>query len=349
MTLVEEIRCDPERGAKRLQRECKPGLLALARRLCDDEGDAEELVNRTFADVVANIASLESETALFNWMCTIMVGSRSKETRRKSAIVEACDQERVDGAEDRDAQAKIFREVDAGLLREAIESLPPEARETVVLHYFLDQPLAKVAKVLALPIGTVKSRLHYARAALGAKLGAAAEKPSVKAVVAVVAAIALFAGAAVLSGTGGASRPQEGGEAAPPAEEESAEALLAALERREAAEAANVICAPSGEESGGGGDIDEKDENMDSPKLKAALSASAAALAASAATPFFESGWPAPDPSVSAASAAGALVSAPLSAQSGPGGLEARFRVSAASEGGALYSTPGGGFMIMLR
>ncbi|MBQ7234374.1 MAG: sigma-70 family RNA polymerase sigma factor, partial [Kiritimatiellae bacterium] len=69
--------------------------------------------------------------------------------------------------------------VDANILREAVEKLPAHLRETVVLHYFMDQPLAKVAKLLALPIGTVKSRLHYARVILGQRLGATLKKPMV--------------------------------------------------------------------------------------------------------------------------------------------------------------------------
>ena len=41
MDLVEQLRIDPEHGARRLEVEYKAGLLALARRLCADEGDAE--------------------------------------------------------------------------------------------------------------------------------------------------------------------------------------------------------------------------------------------------------------------------------------------------------------------
>lgn len=55
MTIVEELRTDRESGARRLEAEYKAELMALARRFCADEGDAEELVNRTFAAVVEGI------------------------------------------------------------------------------------------------------------------------------------------------------------------------------------------------------------------------------------------------------------------------------------------------------
>jgi RNA polymerase sigma factor (sigma-70 family) len=55
-------------------------------------------------------------------------------------------------------------------LHEAIRSLPPEYRSVVVLHYLVDLPVDEVAAVLAVPLGTVKSRLSRARAALATRL-----------------------------------------------------------------------------------------------------------------------------------------------------------------------------------
>lgn len=45
MSIVEELRKDPESGARRLEGEYKAGLMTLARRFCADEGDAEEPEN----------------------------------------------------------------------------------------------------------------------------------------------------------------------------------------------------------------------------------------------------------------------------------------------------------------
>ena len=205
MTLIDEIRIHPEEGAKRLESECKPGLLALARRLCPDEGDAEELVNRTLAEAVAHIDSLISRPALFGWMCQILVDCHAKDNRRKSRAVEAADSETVATAMDEDAEARLFREVDAGILRDAIETLPPDIRKTVVMHYFMDIPVREAAKVLAVPTGTVAWRLHYARMLLAAKLGATAKKPGGKALLIILALAALTAiGAAVVTAVGDA-------------------------------------------------------------------------------------------------------------------------------------------------
>ena len=171
MDLADEIRNDPEKGARLLESEYKAGLTTLARRLCADEGDAEELVNRTFAEVVRSIDTYLEQSAFFGWMCQILVNLRSKDLRRKSNRTVAVT-EGVDELPDEDSPARLFRDVDASLLRDAVQSLPNDMREAVVMRYFLDLPLRRMAKILCVPEGTVNSRLHYARLALAAKLGA---------------------------------------------------------------------------------------------------------------------------------------------------------------------------------
>ena len=174
MTVAEEIKADSESGSKRLEREYKAGLMAFARRFCTDESDAEELVYRTFSEVVASIGSYNEQSAFFGWMCKILVNCHAKETRRKAnkTIVFPGDlpESPDDGAD------HVVQAVDASLLRDAIRALPPEMEEAVVLHYFMDLPLLKIARILTLPVGTVKSRLHYARLILGRRLGTPLKK-----------------------------------------------------------------------------------------------------------------------------------------------------------------------------
>ena len=84
MDIVEEIRRDRESGAKRLVSEYRAGLLTLALRFCNDASDAEELVNRTFAEVVANIDRYAEQSAFFGWMCQILSNLHSNDCRRKA-------------------------------------------------------------------------------------------------------------------------------------------------------------------------------------------------------------------------------------------------------------------------
>ena len=176
MDIVEELRQNRDSGAKRLVSEYKAGLMSLARRFCVNESDAEELVNATFAKVVDNIDDYLEQSAFFAWMCQILTNLFRESVRRKSNKNEIFSGDVPEVADD-GAQEEIFRNLDHSLLRDAIRELPADQRELLLLHYFMDMPVAKIAKFLSIPNGTVFSRLHYARKAIAAKLGAAAKKP----------------------------------------------------------------------------------------------------------------------------------------------------------------------------
>lgn len=57
------------------------------------------------------------------------------------------------------------------LVDEAISNLPLPQRMVVVLYYINDLAVQEIAEILELPVGTVKSRLHYGRLALRKQLG----------------------------------------------------------------------------------------------------------------------------------------------------------------------------------
>jgi RNA polymerase sigma-70 factor (ECF subfamily) len=56
-------------------------------------------------------------------------------------------------------------------VQQAVSSLPPPQRIVVVLYYVNDLSLSEIAETLDIPVGTVKSRLHYGRETLKKKLG----------------------------------------------------------------------------------------------------------------------------------------------------------------------------------
>jgi RNA polymerase sigma-70 factor, ECF subfamily len=60
--------------------------------------------------------------------------------------------------------------VDGLVVAAALATLPRRHRQVVVLHYLLDLSVQEVARQLAVPVGTVKSRLARARTTLAAQL-----------------------------------------------------------------------------------------------------------------------------------------------------------------------------------
>jgi len=211
MDIVEELRNDRENGAKRLVTEYKAGLMSLARRFCVNESDAEELVNATFAKVIHGIDDYLEQSAFFAWICQILTNEYRQSVRRKSNKVEVAFDAMPDVADDK-AQEAIFDNLDASLLRDAIQKLPEDIRKAVVLHYFMQISVREAARILSIPSGTMAWRLHQARSILAAKLGVASEKAkaAVKKPVVRALLIALALCGLTAAGGGGVERRDRG-------------------------------------------------------------------------------------------------------------------------------------------
>ncbi|MBQ6329778.1 MAG: RNA polymerase sigma factor, partial [Kiritimatiellae bacterium] len=207
MDIISEIRNAPEDGAKRLEREYKERLMAVAMNICGDKSEAEALAYDTMGKAVSQIESLSKPESLLSWMCSILVNTHSKATRRMSSEKVVYTDNLPDQTEETDGAESVFKSVDGALLRDAIAELPEKLREAVILRYFMDMPLTQMARFLTIPVGTVNSRLHLARKALVARLNPTAKKACAVALVALAllgATAALWVGGAFDGGERGA-------------------------------------------------------------------------------------------------------------------------------------------------
>ena len=312
MDIVEELKRNPESGARRLEAEYKAGLMSLARRFCHDEGDAEELVNRTFAEVVEDIDGFLAQSSFFTWIVSILNNLHAMDCRRKSHQTVVYPGIVPDVA-DESAQDEIYRNIDATFVRDAVESLPKEMRDVVVMHFLMEQPIAKVAQFLSLPVSTVKWRLHIARKELARRLGAtvenAAKKPGGKAVIIALLLCGLTAlGAAVwhLAVPGEAQDSADAGISLVASRVSSSEAETtghATSDTRQAetgtlsfSTSSNLPQSPSGVAGSpqrgaeGGANFSSQGENMNITQTTRAAMLAATTLAMQTALPFTASG-----------------------------------------------------------
>jgi RNA polymerase sigma-70 factor (ECF subfamily) len=172
-SIVRDIVEDRERGAARLIAEYRDRLYRDAFALCGEKSAAEDLVFKTFEQVLDKIEDCRDEQSFYAWMYAILRNFHLKSVRgcmvRNTVTVGAAsDLESLDGTM-MDGES-VTVPIDGNIIRAAVEDLPPKMREVVVLHYFMDQPVAKIAKILSVSSGTIMSRLYYARLALGQKL-----------------------------------------------------------------------------------------------------------------------------------------------------------------------------------
>ena len=164
MEIWEEIAFDRERGAKRLVAELGDRLLTAAFQITQNSADAEDLVFRTFSQVIAKIAQYDGRSAFFTWIYRILLNFRRMDLRKKGAnALVFMDQlpETEDPAPD-PAEA-LALDSSAAEVRAGVARLPEVLREAVVLRYFDGVGVSEIAAAVKIPVGTVKYRLFEAR------------------------------------------------------------------------------------------------------------------------------------------------------------------------------------------
>jgi RNA polymerase sigma factor (sigma-70 family) len=138
-----------------LVRELAPYVRRVCGAIALDAGD--DAVQETFIAVLRGLRGLREPAALHGWVRRIAV-------RESVRVARGCDVTPDDWAE---LVAAPAPDLDAVLdVREALSGLSPEHRAVLVLRDLDGLPEAEVAALLDVPEGTVKSRLHRARAAL---------------------------------------------------------------------------------------------------------------------------------------------------------------------------------------
>ena len=85
VSIAEEIRRNREKGAERLVTEYRDRLYAAAFSLCGDASKSEDLVFRTFEQVIEKISSYREDEAFYRWMYTILLNYYRKSVRGRLA------------------------------------------------------------------------------------------------------------------------------------------------------------------------------------------------------------------------------------------------------------------------
>jgi RNA polymerase sigma-70 factor (ECF subfamily) len=134
---------------------------------------AEDIVQDALLKAYSFAHRLDDSVPLAPWLYRVVVNlSYSWITRHRQRWIslEAVVEKLVSPLRSTPERVAESNEIHAQL-RQAIEALPFNQRVVVVLHYLNDQDVNQIADILDLPVGTVKSRLYYARESLRQQLG----------------------------------------------------------------------------------------------------------------------------------------------------------------------------------
>jgi len=166
-----------------LFRRRQPDVFRFAVHMTDSASTADDVVQEVFLVVMRDGARYEPGRAtVVSWLCGIArncIRQRLDRDRRLTSVDFANDDREPgsDAGRLMDPLADLLRAERIEMLRRAVRTLPVPYREAVVLCDLQEMPYADAAVALGCPIGTVRSRLHRARAMLAARLSASSRSP----------------------------------------------------------------------------------------------------------------------------------------------------------------------------
>jgi RNA polymerase sigma-70 factor, ECF subfamily len=143
-------------------------LYAMACLILRDPELAEDATQEALVRAWRDLPSLREPDAFESWLNRVLVrtcADLARRRRRWRAEVRLLQHE--PGEPDRSSDLADRDQIERGFRR-----LNEAQRTILVLHFYLELTPAEVANVLAIPVGTAKSRLHYAIEALRAALAA---------------------------------------------------------------------------------------------------------------------------------------------------------------------------------
>jgi RNA polymerase sigma-70 factor (ECF subfamily) len=144
-------------------------LHAVAHRILRDTDLAEDATQQALLNVWRDLPQLRDPARFDAWSYRLLVRACYAEGRRTRRWAPNL---RLLPADEPMAADGLSTVVDRDQLERGFRRLSIEHRAVVVLHHYLDMPLDQVAETLGVPIGTVRSRLHYAMQGLRAALDA---------------------------------------------------------------------------------------------------------------------------------------------------------------------------------
>lgn len=175
LDLIRRMQAGDDDAVRDLYAQYGQRLYAYALRLTDDPATAEDVTQTTLVTAWRTARTFRAEGRLIAWLLGIVHHTAMKSLRSTPRYLDDVAEETV--SEDQpspEEQAQVKDE--RRWVRQGIQSLSPEHRAVLELVFYHELSLNETAQVLNIPLGTVKSRLSYARTHLRGVLARTEER-----------------------------------------------------------------------------------------------------------------------------------------------------------------------------
>jgi RNA polymerase sigma-70 factor (ECF subfamily) len=141
-------------------------------RLLHDFADAHDLAQEVFLKVYQALDRYDPQYKFSTWLFRVAQNAAIDRIRKRRLQLVSMDRPSRDSDDDstwefpgdeRSPYARFRNQERGGAIREAIEELPWEYRELIVMRHFGELSYAEIAEIKSMPLGTVKNKLFRGR------------------------------------------------------------------------------------------------------------------------------------------------------------------------------------------
>ncbi|VGO17373.1 ECF RNA polymerase sigma-E factor [Pontiella desulfatans] len=155
-------------------------IYGLTYNMCSNREDAEDLTQEVFVKAFEALPRFRGKSSFYTWLYRIAVNKtinyRKKRNRKRALSLDSFDQDikTDDVYHDLTSKGSPLRSISLSELQiklnEALQNLSEKHRTVVVLHDMQGVPHEEIAKMVGASVGTVRSRLFYARRQMQSEL-----------------------------------------------------------------------------------------------------------------------------------------------------------------------------------
>lgn len=157
---------------KELMKKYRDAIFNLIHRIIRDREQVEDHTQETFVKAFASLRNFNREYAFSTWLYKIATNSSIDYIRKKKLLTMSIN--KPISTEDSDYTFElpdstyepdkfIIQGQKSKIIAEAIEQLPPKYRQVIILRHNEERDYSEIAKILKIPIGTVKAHIFRAR------------------------------------------------------------------------------------------------------------------------------------------------------------------------------------------
>lgn len=154
-------------------------IYGLSLRMLGRDEDARDVCQETFLSAYRNLQKFRGEAKFSSWLYRIALNACHTRLRRKEeAVAWSLDDEDEDGPKSElpdlssePVTERLQRAERSELLKRALQSIPAEMRQVIIMKEYEELTFAEIAEILQIPVSTVKSRLYTGLQQLRSRLG----------------------------------------------------------------------------------------------------------------------------------------------------------------------------------